>query len=119
MLLRSVLFTTFAARPFLRQMARHSSVMLVTLEIEEARVEKFLEVMKVDAEGSRAEKGCIRFDVLQDKDQANKFMLYEVYEDDAAVESHRKEPHYLAWQDFKKDGGVISQSVTKCNGIIT
>ena len=35
-------------------------------------------VMQQDAEGSRTEPGCIRFDVLRDISQSNRFFFYEV-----------------------------------------
>mmetsp|Transcript_28197 Transcript_28197/g.90140 ORF Transcript_28197/g.90140 Transcript_28197/m.90140 type:complete len:105 (+) Transcript_28197:409-723(+) len=38
--------------------------MMVNLEIVPERVEEFLEVARADAEGSRAEPGCLRFDVI-------------------------------------------------------
>mmetsp|Transcript_423 Transcript_423/g.1193 ORF Transcript_423/g.1193 Transcript_423/m.1193 type:complete len:142 (-) Transcript_423:202-627(-) len=97
--------------------ASFPKALVVTLEIEESRVPKFLEVMQTDAEGTRKEDGNIRFDVLRDSEQANKFVLYEVYKDDAAVEAHRAQPHYQLWQDFKKEGGVLSQAVLKMDGI--
>ena len=45
-------------------MAEAGSVSLVvSLQVKEDRVGDFLEAMKVDAEGSRTEPGCLRFDV--------------------------------------------------------
>ena len=43
----------------------------MTVEIEEARVPAFLEAMKIDAEGSRTEEGCLRFDLLKDQEKPN------------------------------------------------
>jgi len=37
--------------------------LVVSLQVKEERVDDFLEAMKVDAEGSRTEPGCLRFDV--------------------------------------------------------
>uniref|UniRef100_A0A7S3NIJ9 ABM domain-containing protein n=1 Tax=Aureoumbra lagunensis TaxID=44058 RepID=A0A7S3NIJ9_9STRA len=90
---------------------------IVILEIEESRVEKFRQVAEIDAKGSRAEAGCYRFDVLQDKEQANKFVFYEVYKDDDAIAFHKTTSHYKAWADFKKEGGVISQTVLQTDAI--
>ena len=57
-----------------------------------------------DAIGSnRDEPGCLRFDVLQDNDDANLIHLYEVYQDEASLEAHRQAPHYLKWRDAVKD----------------
>ena len=49
-------------------------------EIKEDRMEDFLDMIEKNAVGSRAEPGCLRFDVLQSADADNKFIFYEVYE---------------------------------------
>ena len=51
---------------------------IVDVEIQPERLDEFLEVMKVDAEGSRTEEGCLRFDFLQDQENPNRFFFYEV-----------------------------------------
>jgi len=43
-------------------------------------MEDFLDMIEKNAVGSRAEPGCLRFDVLQSADADNKFIFYEVYE---------------------------------------
>lgn len=85
---------------------------VVFVEIDEERVEEFLSVMHQDAVGSRgSEPGCIRFDLLRDPEKANKFVFYECYSDDKAVQHHRTTAHYKAWADFKATGAVKSQEV--------
>ena len=34
-----------------------------------------------------------------------------------AVEVHKATLHYKAWADFKASGGVLSQTVSKCDAI--
>ncbi|ETA53248.2 hypothetical protein P279_04270 [Rhodobacteraceae bacterium PD-2] len=46
------------------------------------------------------EDGCLRFDVHQDRDVPARFLLIEVYADDAALAAHREAPHYL---QFRRD----------------
>jgi quinol monooxygenase YgiN len=54
-----------------------------------------LDLVRYDAEHSeRDEPGCLRFDVMRDRDDANRFYLYEVYRDEAAFEAHRQTPHF-------------------------
>lgn len=61
--------------------------------------QKFLECIEVDALGSeRDEAGCLRFNVLQDAEDANVYYFYEVYRDEAALEAHRAAPHYAVWR---------------------
>ena len=35
--------------------------------------------------------------------------------DAAAIDFHKTQPHYQAWADFKKAGGVLSQTSTKAS----
>jgi len=61
--------------------------------------EKFLKAIEHDALGSeKDEPGCLRFNVLQDQKDANVYYFYEVYKDEAALEEHRKAPHYAVWR---------------------
>ena len=45
----------------------------------------------------RAEPGNLRWDVWQDRAHGERYVLDELYRDAAAVEAHRKTPHY---QDY-------------------
>ncbi|KAL9187040.1 hypothetical protein ACHAXT_010760 [Thalassiosira profunda] len=89
---------------------------VVEAEIKEDRMDDFLDMIEKNAVGSRAEPGCIRFDVLQAEDQANKFFFYEVYEDAAAIAHHKEQAHYLAWGAFKESGGTLSSVSKKASG---
>jgi autoinducer 2-degrading protein len=70
-------------------------VLHVTVQVKPEHVAEFLEVIRHDAEHSENdEPGCLRFDVIQDKDDPSRFYFYEVYRDDAALEAHRQTPHF-------------------------
>jgi autoinducer 2-degrading protein len=43
---------------------------------------------------SRREPGVVSFDVARGRDTPNVFALWEVYRDDAAMESHRDTEHF-------------------------
>jgi len=43
----------------------------------------------------RAEPGNLRWDIWRDQAHADRFVLDELYRDSAALEAHRKTPHYL------------------------
>lgn len=45
----------------------------------------------------RAEAGNLRWDIWQDKDNPARFVLDELYTDDAAVQAHRSTPHFLSY----------------------
>ncbi|MGQ7958611.1 putative quinol monooxygenase [Pseudomonas sp. SP16.1] len=57
----------------------------------------FMDAMRVNAAASvRDEPGCLTFDVLRDRSDADLVWLYEVYVDEAAFEAHMRTPHFLA-----------------------
>lgn len=70
-------------------------VLHVTIQVKPEHVTEFLELARYDAEHSeKDEPGCLRFDVIQDRDEPNRFYFYEVYLDEAALEAHRQTPHF-------------------------
>jgi autoinducer 2-degrading protein len=60
--------------------------LVVHLEVQAEKLAEFLVEISNNAENTRREPGCVRFDVLQSKDDKHKFMLYEIYKDDAGLE---------------------------------
>jgi quinol monooxygenase YgiN len=45
----------------------------------------------------RAEAGNISWDIWQDRDDPNRFVLDELYADDAAIAAHRASAHFLSY----------------------
>jgi len=73
--------------------------MWVKVRIKPGERQRFLKAIEVDALGSEGdEPGCLRFNVLQDAQDENVYYFYEVYKDQAALEAHRKMPHYDVWR---------------------
>ena len=73
--------------------------LIVTINIKPGFKEQFMASLEGDARGSNNdEPGCLRFDVLQDNEVENRIHLYEVYQDQAAVDAHRAAPHYTKWR---------------------
>lgn len=68
--------------------------MLVEINIKEGKEQEFLEVFERNHIGTRQEKGNLRFDVLRDPEIRTRFYAYEVYEDENALDEHRKTAHY-------------------------
>lgn len=72
---------------------------LVKARVKPELREKFLKAIEHDALGSeRDEPGCLRFNVLRDEKDPNVYYFFEVYKDEAALEAHRKAPHYAVWR---------------------
>jgi len=71
----------------------------VTIDVNEADMEAFMQASYGDAEGSvRDEPDCFRFDIHRDVSVQTRFYLYEVYADQAAFERHLETPHFLKWK---------------------
>jgi autoinducer 2-degrading protein len=71
----------------------------VKVRIKAGERERFLKAIEVDALGSeRDEPGCLRFNVLQDKEEPNVYYFFEVYRNEGALEAHRAAPHYAVWR---------------------
>ncbi len=53
---------------------------------------------------SRKEPGCVMFLVHQQKSDPARFLIYEQFRDDAALDAHRASPHFLQYvrQDLIK-----------------
>lgn len=75
-------------------------VNLVKVRVKPEQRRRFLDVIEHDAIASeRDEPGCLRFNVLQDRNDENVYYFYEAYRDEAAIEAHRAMPHYAMWRE--------------------
>ena len=75
-------------------------ILQVTVQVKPEYAREFLEAVRHDAEHSeKDEPGCLRFDVIQDRDDPNRFHYYEVYKDEAALEAHRQSPHFKLYAE--------------------
>ncbi len=72
---------------------------LVHVYVNSDRIADFIEATRLNHEQSIKEPGNLRFDVLQDDSDPSKFILYEVYATQEAVNAHKETPHYLQWRD--------------------
>ena len=50
-----------------------------------------------------AEPGCLRFDIHQETEDPNLFLLIEIYADQAAFDLHRNSQHYLLFREDVKN----------------
>lgn len=72
-------------------------VLVVHVKIKADRVPQLLTELEKNASAARKEPGCKQFDVIADKDDPTKLVLYEVYADEAAFEAHQQTPHFKAY----------------------
>ena len=74
-------------------------IQVVYLEVQPEKQEAFLTEARANVQASRTETGVMQFDLLQQNDDPTRFMLYEVYRDEAALEAHRHTPHFQRWAE--------------------
>ena len=69
-------------------------VLVVNLRIKPDNVERFMKQALENAREARKEPGCRQFDVLVDPQDKTKVMLYEIYNDEKAFETHQQTAHF-------------------------
>jgi quinol monooxygenase YgiN len=72
-------------------------ILQVNVRVKPEHVDAFRAATTANAQGSLAEPGVARFDVLQSEEDPTRFMLVEAYRDPQAMAAHKNTPHYKAW----------------------
>jgi (4S)-4-hydroxy-5-phosphonooxypentane-2,3-dione isomerase len=73
-------------------------VMIVDFEVQPGTADEVVKLVSENARQSvETEPGVLQFDVLRVADNPNRLVLYEVYENEAALQSHMKTPHLAAF----------------------
>jgi (4S)-4-hydroxy-5-phosphonooxypentane-2,3-dione isomerase len=78
-------------------------ILVVNILIKPEYVDAFREATIENATNSRNEPGVARFDLLQQTDDATRFVLVEAYRDHDAIAAHKLTAHYLAWAEKVAD----------------
>lgn len=81
--------------------------MIVKFEVKESKIEFVKSELLKLIEPTRAEEGCVQYDLHQDIDNPSIFMFYEIWDTKASWLEHDSKKHVL---DLKK---AIEGSVTK------
>ena len=98
-----------------KEEAKGLSALVVKIQMKAEYREQFLKEMWADAYGSeKKEPGCLMFNITHDKADPNVLYLFEVYRDDAAVEAHKKSPHFLKWLETTKEWLAAPLEITPC-----
>ena len=74
-------------------------VTLVHVHVKADNVEAFIAATRANHAGSVREETNRRFDVLQDPEDATRFILYEAYDNAEGAAAHKKTAHYLTWRE--------------------
>lgn len=78
-------------------------IVLVHVRVKPEYIEAFREASLENARHSVVEPGIARFDVIQQNDDPTRFVLVEVYRDEAAPARHKETAHYQTWRDTVAD----------------
>ena len=73
-------------------------VTIVNIVVKPENVDQFIEATIENHQQSIKEKGNLRFDVLQHRDNPQAFTLYEAYASDEEATAHKTTDHYLKWR---------------------
>lgn len=74
-------------------------VVHVHVQVLPEQVTAFIAETRKNATESLKEPGVARFDVVQQADDATRFVLVEAYRTAEAPAQHKETPHYAAWRD--------------------
>jgi (4S)-4-hydroxy-5-phosphonooxypentane-2,3-dione isomerase len=74
-------------------------VTVVNIVVKSENIDQFIEATTENHQHSIKEKGNLRFDFLQHRDNPAAFTLYEAYESDETAAAHKNTAHYLKWRD--------------------
>ena len=102
--------TCFILLPASQRVEAQSAGMYVNavdLDIVPAERDNFLAAIKENGAAAVTEPGCKRFDILNLASDPNHFLLYEVYDNEAALKAHRETDH------FKKFAAAAAKMVAK------
>jgi (4S)-4-hydroxy-5-phosphonooxypentane-2,3-dione isomerase len=71
----------------------------VFVQVKADQVDAFKAATTDNASHSIQEPGIARFDVIQQQDDPTRFVLIEIYRDNAAPALHKETAHYVRWRD--------------------
>ena len=71
----------------------------VYVHVHESDVAAFIAASLEDARLSKQEPGHVDFALLQQSDDATRFVMVEAYENSEAAAAHKQTEHYQSWHD--------------------
>jgi len=71
----------------------------VHVHVKPESVAEFRQATIENARSSVQERGIARFDVVQQQDDATRFVLIEIYRTPEASAAHKETAHYAKWRD--------------------
>jgi quinol monooxygenase YgiN len=92
-------------------------IVFVYVHVKPESVEAFKEATLINARNSVLEPGIARFDVVQQSDDPNRFVLVEVYHSGEAPAQHKATTHYKTWRETVADMMAEDRHSVKCENV--
>jgi quinol monooxygenase YgiN len=89
----------------------------VHVRVKPESVTDFRQATIENASSSVLEPGIARFDVVQQQDDATRFVLIEVYRMPEAATAHKETAHYAKWRDAVAPMMAEPRQSTKYNAV--
>jgi len=78
--------------------------LIVEFRIQPAHIDAFARAIAENAcQSLHTEPGCRQFDVCRDAADPSLFFLYELYDDEPAIDAHLRSAHFLAMDSSTRD----------------
>lgn len=92
-------------------------IVQVHVQVHPESVPTFIDATVANARASLQEPGMARFDVIQQSDDATKFILIEAYRDESAPAAHKATAHYALWRDTVAPLMAVPRTSTKYRAV--
>ncbi len=69
-------------------------VLAVHLTIQAGREDEVAGLFRELQAASRREPGCLQYVVQRSRENSRRYLIYEQYKDEAALQDHRNSPHF-------------------------
>ena len=89
----------------------------VHVHVKPQFIDAFRAASITNARASIQEPGVVRFDVIQEHDRPERFVLVEIYRSDADPARHKETAHYAAWRDAVAEMMAEPRSAVKYHEI--
>ncbi len=87
--------------------------LVVNFTVKAGNEEKAKQYMRAMEERTRREPGCHQYIGHQAEDDPRRFLFYELYDDQAALDAHRASPHYAQYVT----NGLLPLMETRITGL--
>jgi (4S)-4-hydroxy-5-phosphonooxypentane-2,3-dione isomerase len=85
-------------------------VLKVDMLVKPGTEERCKEYIRILQEHSRKEPGCVQYVGHQSTDDPRRFLFYEVYRDQAALQAHREAPYFKQYVNGGLDAIMESRT---------